>query len=346
MRRRHSCASSHPQYPNDPDERRPSEDSRPSPQRQPRRSLRPELHRVRADLVRGRAQRAAAKTRPCCPEACARVRDFGDLFDSQLISRHLDLMARVLRVRNKVFYTIGSSGHEGNAMVARLTRHTDPAFLHYRSGAFMAERFRKLPRTDRAGSVRSWTRHCRFAASKRRSGFGWPPQGLGQQTAVGAAADLDHRFAPAQGVRHRSCDRAGAPDRPRAADSRGFDRDLLVRRCIDEPRQRAGRVQHRAMDRLPEAARARTLRLRGQRHRHFGEDAERMDRAMRFATAMAWTISMPTASIWPKATNRSRGQCIIAGSRAARHSCTCARRGSWVTRVPTSRSNGAASTNW
>jgi 2-oxoisovalerate dehydrogenase E1 component len=57
-------------------------------------------------------------------------------------------MARVLRVQNKVFYTIGSSGHEGNAMVARLARHTDPAFLHYRSGGFMAERFRKLPGMD------------------------------------------------------------------------------------------------------------------------------------------------------------------------------------------------------
>ncbi len=82
------------------------------------------------------------------PESSLSVRDFRELFESQLISRHLDLMARVLRVRNKVFYTIGSSGHEGNAMVARLTRHTDPAFLHYRSGGFMAERFRKLPGMD------------------------------------------------------------------------------------------------------------------------------------------------------------------------------------------------------
>lgn len=73
---------------------------------------------------------------------------FYELFESQLISRHLDLMARVLRVQNKVFYTIGSSGHEGNAMVARAARHTDPAFLHYRSGGFMAERFRKLPGMD------------------------------------------------------------------------------------------------------------------------------------------------------------------------------------------------------
>jgi 2-oxoisovalerate dehydrogenase E1 component len=85
---------------------------------------------------------------PVLPGSLCTVEDFIDLFDSQLISRHLDLMARVLRVKNKVFYTIGSSGHEGNAMVARLTRHTDPAFLHYRSGAFMAERFRKLPGMD------------------------------------------------------------------------------------------------------------------------------------------------------------------------------------------------------
>jgi 2-oxoisovalerate dehydrogenase E1 component len=91
---------------------------------------------------------AAAPNEPVLNGSLCSVHDFIELFDSQLVSRHLDLMARVLRVKNKVFYTIGSSGHEGNAMVARLTRHTDPAFLHYRSGAFMAERFRKLPGTD------------------------------------------------------------------------------------------------------------------------------------------------------------------------------------------------------
>ncbi len=82
------------------------------------------------------------------PGSSLDARGFVDLFESQIISRQLDLMARVLRVQNKVFYTIGSSGHEGNAMVARLTRHTDPAFLHYRSGGFMAERFRKIPGMD------------------------------------------------------------------------------------------------------------------------------------------------------------------------------------------------------
>jgi len=85
---------------------------------------------------------------PILPGSTLDARGFAELFESQLISRHLDLMARVLRVQNKVFYTIGSSGHEGNALVARLARHTDPAFLHYRSGGFMAERFRKLPGMD------------------------------------------------------------------------------------------------------------------------------------------------------------------------------------------------------
>ena len=74
--------------------------------------------------------------------------DLLELFESQLMSRQLDLMARVKRAENKVFYTIGSSGHEGNAMVGRATRATDPAFLHYRSGAFVAERYRKKKGLD------------------------------------------------------------------------------------------------------------------------------------------------------------------------------------------------------
>ncbi|MGH8028959.1 MAG: thiamine pyrophosphate-dependent enzyme [Arenimonas sp.] len=103
------------------------------------------------EFVRGWDGQAHARPAPdeeILPGSACSARDFTELFESQLISRHLDLMARVLRVQQKVFYTIGSSGHEGNAMVARLTRHTDPAFLHYRSGGFMAERFRKLPGMD------------------------------------------------------------------------------------------------------------------------------------------------------------------------------------------------------
>ncbi len=74
--------------------------------------------------------------------------DFIELFESQMTSRLIDFVAREMRARNEGFYTIGSSGHEGNAMVGRLTRHTDLAFLHYRAGAFMAERSRKVASID------------------------------------------------------------------------------------------------------------------------------------------------------------------------------------------------------
>ena len=67
------------------------------------------------------------------------------LFQTQVESRHLDLAARALKARNACFYTIGSSGHEGNAAVAAAARADDPAFLHYRSGAFYIARARQVP---------------------------------------------------------------------------------------------------------------------------------------------------------------------------------------------------------
>nr|WP_246281757.1 thiamine pyrophosphate-dependent enzyme [Fodinicola acaciae] len=62
------------------------------------------------------------------------------LFDAQLASRHLDLAARELGASRNGFYSIGSSGHEANAGVAAALRVTDPALLHYRSGAFYLAR--------------------------------------------------------------------------------------------------------------------------------------------------------------------------------------------------------------
>ncbi|HLV79928.1 MAG TPA: thiamine pyrophosphate-dependent enzyme [Chthonomonadaceae bacterium] len=75
-------------------------------------------------------------------------RDVIELFESQMVARHQDIEARNMRARNEGFYTIGSAGHEGNAVVGRLTRPTDIAFLHYRSGAFLAERARQVPGQD------------------------------------------------------------------------------------------------------------------------------------------------------------------------------------------------------
>ena len=71
-----------------------------------------------------------------------------ELFESQVLSRQLDFHARRLHAQKQGFYTIGSSGHEGNAAIARALRVTDPAFLHYRDAAFFIQRSKGLPGQD------------------------------------------------------------------------------------------------------------------------------------------------------------------------------------------------------
>ena len=84
--------------------------------------------------------RTPTRPRPCAVGTGLTGRHALELFDAQLASRHLDLAARWLRSFGEGFYTIGSSGHEGNAGVAAAVRPTDPALLHYRSGAFYCAR--------------------------------------------------------------------------------------------------------------------------------------------------------------------------------------------------------------
>ncbi len=71
-----------------------------------------------------------------------------ELLESQMTARILDLEARRLRAEDAVFYTIGSAGHEGNVVLGQLARHTDPAFLHYRSAALMVQRSRQVDGID------------------------------------------------------------------------------------------------------------------------------------------------------------------------------------------------------
>lgn len=71
-----------------------------------------------------------------------------ELFDSQIKSRLLDLIARKLKDKGLSFYTIGSSGHEANAVFGQVFRTKDMAFLHYRSGAFFLQRAKQLPGID------------------------------------------------------------------------------------------------------------------------------------------------------------------------------------------------------
>lgn len=67
-----------------------------------------------------------------------------ELFEDMVASRALDVAARELKRTGRSFYTIGSAGHEFNAIVGALARIDDPAFLHYRSGALMQARARQL----------------------------------------------------------------------------------------------------------------------------------------------------------------------------------------------------------
>ena len=69
------------------------------------------------------------------------------IFESQVLSRHIDLKARLLKDEGKCFYTIGSSGHEGNAVFGKVFPITDMAFLHYRSGPFFIERSKQVAGT-------------------------------------------------------------------------------------------------------------------------------------------------------------------------------------------------------
>jgi 2-oxoisovalerate dehydrogenase E1 component len=83
-----------------------------------------------------------------------------EIFQSQILSRQLDRISRKLQARGEGFYTIGSSGHEGNAAIAEAFRIDDMAFLHYRDAAFQIQRSKK-----RDGETPAWDMLLSFAAS-------------------------------------------------------------------------------------------------------------------------------------------------------------------------------------
>ncbi|PZF91477.1 transketolase, partial [Micromonospora endophytica] len=82
----------------------------------------------------------ADSTQPVAEGAALTGAQLLDLFDAQVTSRQLDLAGRWLRSFGEGYYTIGSAGHEANAALAAALRPTDPALLHYRSGAFYCVR--------------------------------------------------------------------------------------------------------------------------------------------------------------------------------------------------------------
>ncbi len=127
--------------------------------------------------------------------------EFLDLFETQMMSRQMDLRARILKNQNECFYTIGSAGHEANAVWGKAFRVTDMAFVHYRSCAFMIQRAKQIP-----GSTPLYDTMLSFVASSddpiaggRHKVFGSYPLMVPPQTstiashlpkAVGAAMSI------------------------------------------------------------------------------------------------------------------------------------------------------------
>lgn len=94
------------------------------------------------------------------PRECLQPEDAVAIYRAQVLSRALDLESRAMQAAGQGFYTIGSSGHEGMAAVAHALRPTDPAFLHYRDGAFQIARAAKVP-----GQSAMWDMLLSFACS-------------------------------------------------------------------------------------------------------------------------------------------------------------------------------------
>ncbi|MBW2460776.1 MAG: MFS transporter [Deltaproteobacteria bacterium] len=127
-----------------------------------------------------------------------------ELFEAQVTSRHLDFAARDLRAEGVGYYTIGSAGHEGNAAVAAALRPTDPALLHYRSGAFFVARARQHGGVDAVRDVLLGVVAARDEpmAGGRHKVFGSRPLNIPPQTstiashlprALGLALALERR---------------------------------------------------------------------------------------------------------------------------------------------------------
>ncbi|UWQ45494.1 dehydrogenase E1 component subunit alpha/beta [Leisingera aquaemixtae] len=108
-------------------------------------------------LERVQAGTLPAGAAPAGPLAAAEA---AGIFRAQVLSRALDLTSRAMQKAGEGFYTIGSSGHEGMAAVARALRPADMAFLHYRDAAFQIARADQVP-----GQRIAWDMLLSFACS-------------------------------------------------------------------------------------------------------------------------------------------------------------------------------------
>jgi 2-oxoisovalerate dehydrogenase E1 component len=163
--------------------------------------------------VKGNLPEGAAPSGTLSPDLAVSI------YRAQVLSRALDRTSRAMQKAGQGFYTIGSSGHEGMAAVARALRPTDMAFLHYRDAAFQIARADQVP-----GQNIAWDMLLSFACSREDPTSGGrhkvlgskalmiPPQtstiashlpkAVGAAYSIGAARrhDPEHRVLPQDGL--------------------------------------------------------------------------------------------------------------------------------------------------
>ena len=141
---------------------------------------------------------------PVRPGTSLTARTCIEIFLAQCESRICDFLSRELKARGESFYTIASSGHEGNAAVGQAIGLGDISFLHYRSGAYFLARANRSPGTEGAFDVLLGMVASRDEpiAGGRHKVFGSVPLNIPPQTstiashlpkALGCAVSLDRR---------------------------------------------------------------------------------------------------------------------------------------------------------
>jgi 2-oxoisovalerate dehydrogenase E1 component len=106
------------------------------------------LERLNGLVARFRKELAAHRSSAAARASSLEPKLARELLESMLLARHLDVAALELRSRGAGHYTIGSSGHESNVVLGRLTRVSDPSLVHYRSAALQLERARQVAGVD------------------------------------------------------------------------------------------------------------------------------------------------------------------------------------------------------
>ena len=218
------------------------------------------------------------------------VRDCLALFDAQLGSRHLDLAARWLRSQGKGYYTIGSSGHEGNAAVAAALRPTDPALLHYRSGGFFLARAAQV---DGGDPLRDVLLGLVAATEEPIGGGRHKVFGRHDLNIIPQTSTIASHLPRAVGVAFSIARARKLGVARQLARRRGHG--VQLRRRVGEPLHGGRRDQRRAALGLPGCADAVAVRLRRQRDRHQRQDPAWLDRTNLRKTGRASVFRRPTA---------------------------------------------------